>query len=399
MSQSTGADKEFLPISYSVPSGSVAAVKDQSSQVTILSPRIAVDLAPLSDAGHAFQVLALAYTPDFVFYHSAPSESYVGQRFATAIKSRKENFSFDLDNGFTYIDGSELGAFYPGSLYNAYGVAGPRERRQQIQDRSVVTFQYDKENWFVRPTASLLYYDLMTKLENLPGYQNYADRYDMNGGADVGYRIGPHLAMTAGYRYGHQFQEQFSFSPYSSSSDYQRVLLGTEGKPWKWLEIRVQGGPDFRTYPEDSSKHITPIEDKRPITYYGEACLTAAITTNNVISFKYKQFRWVSSLGKIPYFDSAYDLCYRRRLSNKVVFDLKGKILSSDYTIGNLATCLRDDWEYSTSPSLSYNFNAHFSFTLAYCLNLGRNAQEGIANPQTREYNRDLFSVGASVKF
>ena len=85
---------------------------------------------------------------------------------------------------------------------------------------------------FIRPTASLLYYDMMTQLHDVTGYLNYASRYDVNVVADFGYRVKAQLPITLGYRYGHQYQEQFSFSPYSWSSDYQRALLGIEGNPW-----------------------------------------------------------------------------------------------------------------------------------------------------------------------
>jgi hypothetical protein len=60
---------------------------------------------------------------------------------------------------------------------------------------------------------------MMTKLLDVTGYQNYVDRYDVNGGADFGYRVEPQLAVTLGYRYGHQYQEQLSFSPFSSPSN------------------------------------------------------------------------------------------------------------------------------------------------------------------------------------
>jgi hypothetical protein len=43
--------------------------------------------------------------------------------------------------------------------------------------------------------------------------------------------------------------------------------------------------------------------------------------------------------------------------------------------------------------------NSHASISLAYALNLGRNAQDGITLPQTREYDQQLVSVGVQYKF
>ena len=50
-------------------------------------------------------------------------------------------------------------------------------------------------------------------------------------------------------------------------------------------------------------------------------------------------------------------------------------------------------------PSLTFALNAHTSVNFAYSLDLGQNAQDGVVNPQTREYHRELFSLGALLKF
>jgi hypothetical protein len=395
----SGASQKFLPPSFTLPKGSIAALKDRSSWVTAISPRAGVNFAPLLEGQQILQTLSLIYAPDFTVYHNQSSESYDAQRFGAAIKGTADTFSFSVDNTFTYIDGSKFGPTYPGGFVSAYSTAADRERRDQIQDRGTIAFQYDSPDWFVRPTAAILFYDLGTKQFNIPGYQNYSDRYDVNGGADFGYRIKPGLAVTTGYRYGCQYQQQFRFSPYSSSSDYHRVLPGIEGKPVKWLDVKIQGGPDFRNYRANSASHITPVSDKNLITYYGEASLSATVSPNDVLAFKYKQWQWVSSCGKIPYFDSTYDLSYHRNVTSKLGLDLTGRFLSSDYTSGNISISRRDDRQYTFAASLNYAFNSHVNASFTYALNLGRNAQDGITNPQTREFDQQLISIGAQYKF
>ncbi|HYG34267.1 MAG TPA: hypothetical protein VEC99_05760, partial [Clostridia bacterium] len=343
----SGVESRFLPATYPVPEGSAVALKERSSWVTTVSPKVGFNFAPLLGSQHAISVLSLGYAPDFAIYHDEDSESYNAHRLAQTIKLKSGDFSLSLDNGFNYIDGSDVGPTYPGGLLNALATAAPRERREQFQDRGKVSLQYDINKWFVRPTASLLYFDLRTVQQNVAGYQNYADRYDVNGGADVGYRVNPNLALTLGYRYGHQYQEQYSFSPYSSPSDYNRVLLGVEGKPLKWLKLELQGGPDFRSYAPDSAAHLTPVNDKDPVKYYGEASVTAEVSAKDTLAFKYRQFQWVSSTGRIPYFDSLYDLNYRHKFTPKFTMDLGARLLTWDYSSGNLVpTNRRDDWQY-----------------------------------------------------
>lgn len=395
----SGVDPKYLPASYTVPPGGVAALENRYSWVTTVSPKIGINFVPLLGSQTVLQTLSFAYAPDFVIYHDALTENYDAHRFVTLAKGRAGDFSFNLDEKLAYIDGSKVAPTYPGALLNAYSTVAPRERREQVQDRTTITFQYDWDNWFIRPTASLLDYDMMTELHNITGYQNYADRYDINGGPDFGYKINRQLAVILGYRYGYQHQQQFSFSPYSSSSDYQRVLLGIEGKPWSWLEVKLQGGPDFRDYQGDSAGHITPVNNLHMVTYYGEASLTATITPKDAVTFKYKQWQWVSSTGKVPYFDSTYDLSYHRKLTDQFGWDLGGKILSSDYRSGNLTACHRDDWNYSVSTGLSYAFNNHCNINLTYAFDLGQNELNGITNPETRSFNHQLISLGGLVKF
>jgi hypothetical protein len=395
----SGVDQKYLPASYNVPAGSVAALKDLGSWVTTVSPKIGFNFAPLLGDERVLQTLALTYAPDFAIYHDQASESYDAHRFVTAIKGGTGGLACGVDDTFTYVHGSDYGPTYPGGFVSAYNTAADRERREQIQNRANITIQYDCNQWFIRPTTSWLYYDFMTRQINVTGYQNYSDRYDINGGADAGYKTLSKLAVTLGYRYGHQYQQQFSFSPYSSSSDYQRVLVGLEGSPWKWLTLKIQGGPDFRDYAGDTATHITPVTDKHKITYYGESLVTATITSKDTLAFKYKQWQWVSSTGKIPYFESCYDLSYHRKLTQELGLDLGGRLLSSDYNSGNLPMCKRDDWQYTVSAGVGYAFNPHLNVNLAYSLDLGRNEEAGVVNAPTREYNHQLVSLGAQYKF
>ena len=380
------------------PAGSVVALKNCYSWITTVSPKVGVNFSPAIDATN-LSALSLAYAPDVAVYHDQTSESYTAHRVLASVKAKMDPATFSADNIFTYIDGNGMGPFYPGNLYSAFATTADRERRRQIQERANVSVQFDQEKWFVRPTTSLLYYNLMTEQLNVPGYQNYCDRYDVNGGADFGYKTTPQLALTLGYRYGHQYQQQYSFSPYSSSSDYQRVLVGIEGNPWKWLSLKIQGGPDFRSYQGDSDTHTTPVNDLHPVTYFCEALITATFAPDNTLTFKNKSWQWVSGSGKVPYFDSAYELSWHRKLMDKLTLDLGERILDWNFSSGNLPACKREDLQFTTTAGLNYAINSHINVTLAGVLNWGRNAESNIANPGARQFNQQLISLGTQWKF
>jgi len=382
------------------------AASEKHSWISTVAPTLGVNLAPLFGDASVIKTLALGYSPEVNIFHNAPSENYTAHRFNQTLKVKADDFSVSLENGLNYIDGSDKAPSYAvgeDSQRSAYATALPRERREQIQDRAKIAIQYDQPQWFARLAGSLLAYDLMTELKNpsdFTGYQNYASRYDVNGGVDFGYKVMSDFAVTLGYRYGHQYQQQFPSSidttdRYTSTSDYQRVLLGVEGSPWKWLTLAAQAGPDFRDYNVNA-----PVPDRNTTTFYGEASATANISDNDKLSLRYKEWRWVSSTGKVPINESLYELGYKRKLTSQLAWDLTGRIQSSDYSPGDAgSTSLRNDYLYTLSTGLTFAVNRNLSFNAAYNLDLARNDKTDAAYAPYREYNRDLVSLSTTFKW
>ena len=397
-------------------------LKPQASWISSVSPKIGFNFAPLLGDQKTLQTLSLSYTPDFVCFHEATAESYNAHRVGTVIKVETGPVLFKLDNAFLYNDGNTASPLYALNQFsgasanqndkfrNFFAQGTTRERRDQIQDRTAVSLQYKWDKIFIRPTASLLYYDLNTDWQNstfapYKGYQNWPDRYDVNGGADLGYFLAPKLAATVGYRYGHQYQQQLpaviDADYHFSSSDYQRILLGLEGSPWKWLNVKLAGGPDFRSY-----NSLAPVNDFHPIKYYGEAVMIATLTTNQTLTFNYKQWQWVSATGKVPYFDSLFALTYHWNATKQLGLDLGGRIQEADFTSGNettgSASSLRDDRQYTLSAGLSYALTANFYVNLNYAYDLGKNVLPNLpANlePDYREFSHNLVSLGLGYRF
>jgi hypothetical protein len=399
-------------------------LQPQGSWISTISPKIGFNFAPLLGGNAPFQALSLSYAPDFVFFHQAPSQDYDAHKFGAAIKGAVDNFSFSLDDAFLYNDGNKEAPIYalnqltgPGANQNDkyrdhYAYVAARERLDQIQERETTVLQYDWDRAFVRAADSLLDYNLNSAFHNSStapylGYQNFVDRSDVNGGVDFGYKVTTNVALTLGYRYGSQFQQQFAPSITSdytnySSSTYQRVLFGVEGQPWNWLLIKMDGGPDFRDYNPN-----TPIADLHPTKYYGEASLTATLTTNQNLTFKYKQWEWVGSTGFVPIFESSYDLSYHWKASKRLAFDLDTRIQEYDATGGNdVATgtdpSLRADRLYTISPSATYAFTPQLSACLTYTFNAGNNELYTLpaANQAAyRNFTEQIISLGLLYKF
>jgi len=379
-------------------------MKAQASLVSTVSAKLGLNFARLLEESSPFQILSFVYTPEYDIYHNAPDETYSGHRVTDVIKGNSGDFSFNVENCFYYVDGSDIAPTYEGDDKYRSGFASvvAKERREQIQERTKAVLQYDFNPFFIRPTASLLYYDMMTKLSPTAGYQNYPSRYDVNGGLDFGYHLNDDVAVTLGYRYGHQYQQMLPVdidaTQRASGSDYQRLLLGLEGKPWHWLTVCALAGPDFRNY--DSTAAVA---DDNMITYYAEASATAQIDANDSLSLKYKQWQWVAYTGRVPYFDSNYELTYHRILTDRLSFDLGGRIAEYDFTSGSdpvKGSNERNDFLYSIVPSVTFAVTRNFSVTAAGSIDFGRNAQDNApGGAQYREFDHDIASLAATYKF
>ncbi len=386
------------------------------SWITSVSAKVGVDFAPLLGADSPYKALTLVYAPDFNTYHNTPQESYNAQRVFDVIRMADENFSLIATNYFLYNDGSTVAPTYAlnqasntnDRFRNFYAFAMPRERRNQIQDRALVAMQYDSDNMFVRPTASLLYYNMNTVFHNAGvapfiGYQNWPDRSDVNGGLDWGYRVTPSLAIIAGYRYGYQYQQQFPENISSadrsySSNHYQRALIGLEGKLWSWLSIRAVAGPDFRDYNPNA-----PVDDSHPIYPFVEGTITATITPNQSLSFYTKEWQWVSSAGLVPYYDSTYALTYHWKATRQLGLDLGGKILNANFLDGDdvigTQPSKRNDIEYGITAGATYAFTPNLSANLTYGFNAGRNLLNNAIEEAYRNFNENVVSLGVQFKF
>ena len=393
-----GADRGFYPLS--IPEGDVAT-KNQSSWVTTISPKLGIDLVPLLGKPDALKLFTLGYAPDCVIFHDTPSETYSSHRFTTAIKGGIAPVTVSLDNAFTYIDGSHQGLLYPGGA-SSYTNGTVRERRDQWQERTKACVKIDLGTVFIRPTVSLLYYDLATDFQNSSIYTNYVDRYDINGGADLGYNLTKETALTLGYRYGHQYQQTWPFDAdqITSTNDYQRVLFGVEGSPVKWLKVEATAGPQFTTYtdnrPFNGGVKANGRVDRNASNVYGEASVTVTPTASDALVFKYKRWNWVSSTGKNVYVDSLYDLSYRHQITKALQLELGARAGQADYN----PSAYRDDWDFTPSGGLRYAVTANLSVDASYTHDRGHNEQVvGVPFPSTREFNRNVVSSGVQWKF
>jgi hypothetical protein len=393
----------------------------EGSWVDVLSLKLGVDLAPWLAAPGPIQTFALIYQPDRVVYSQAASESFTVHRLNTVLKGKTGDLSFSLDNAFLYNDGNKLaetyalnqlsgaGADQDDKYRNSLAHAAPRERRNQIQDRYTAFLQWDTPHLFIRPISQFNDIDLRTDLFNTSkapylGYQDYVGRYDINAGADLGFKVAPGWALTVGYRDGYQHQDQFAQAINSdrhfSSNHYQRLLFGVEAR-LSWLNLRLVGGPDFRDFNPQ-----TPIDHLRTTRFFGEASATATLAPGHSLIVAYRDYIFTSSTGLIPYEEYTYSLTYRWAVSKQLGLEVGGKHFEHNYTIGNdtagSGPSLRLDYDDEGLATVSYAVTAHLGSSLSYSYDVGRNGLGSLPAkyaPSYRDFNEGVLSFGLQYKF
>lgn len=365
---------------------------NRPSYVTGIAPKLALDLAPLlkgSDPDFDLKHLNLAYTPEIIRFHDQPGENHDIHRVATGLEASWASFSIKADNLLSLVDGSHETPQYTGRSSIAIGLI--RERRDQIQDRMNLQLRYDGGGWFLRPAASFVYYDLQTDLRVATGanagWQNYADRYDLNGGVDAGFEVLPGFFLISGYRHGRQHQGNLFAASSNSSNDYDRLLFGWEGKPLPWLKTQFQAGPDFRSY----GKEVPAGHETDKNFFYLDGSLTADCGSGDSITLKARQSEGVSGSGINSYQETSFGVVHKHKWNASVETGTELKWLRADYDDPSSM----NDTLYTLHEDLAWKINKHFTLSADYSFSQSQDMTEN-ANASLREYAN--HQVGISLK-
>lgn len=262
---------------YGVRQGALA---NQSSMVFGVEPTLTTTYR---------ERLRLQYSARAETYTSAHSEDNIRHNLGLRLNGGEDAWRYSLQSTQTRVQGSGEALIYD-SGRNAYGTVYPRERRNQWQNRSSYSVEWRPAETFVRSRGRLLYYDLDTRTDNTPGYQNYLNRYDLNGGFDVGRElevIGGDLYFAVRHGYTHQGNQGPTES--TRSNHYERYFVGWEGR---LLEERLRGVIEagFGTHRYNNG----PADTRLTRPYY-RIELSWQVDETNRLRLEASEWQWVSS--------------------------------------------------------------------------------------------------------
>jgi len=183
-------------------------------------------------------------------FWDASDEDNVRHQLAAGFKRSFDTVSVNAATEFAQVQGEDQGSVYglmPGK--SSFTTLAPRERRDQLQNKTDLALRHDSGQNFVRGVGKLLYWDMQTHA--FTGGENYRDRYDLNGGADIGRALsagGPEYYL--GYRRGYFYHDTDAVpaTTANATNQYHRFLVGMDGKVTANLKLAAQLGWTVHDY-------------------------------------------------------------------------------------------------------------------------------------------------------
>jgi hypothetical protein len=372
---------------------------NKGSMVTTLTPKVGLDYKP----GAAFN-LSAAYSPEIALYTSAEDEDYVTHRGTLNFNGQVDQTAWELLNTATYIQGSRQGPTFarPDDI-PAIGGIPLRDRRAAFIFRNGFRLTQTVGDWFFRPVASAYIHDFQTDQHYQASktqfsYENYVDRQEISGGLDVGYDVGRKTFLVAGYRYGRQ--DQFTLpgaggttlhSTYGNA--FHRILLGVEGSPASWLKLAVLAGPDIRRFDSGTPAGF----NRNNMLVYWDASATVLPDQCDTLTLKSTRYEQPAFSSFSMYQDIKTDLAWRHKFNDQFSAQIGFTLYIGDWQ----QPVNRDDWIYTPSAALDYNFNKHLSTELSYSYDWVDSKVPASVEPLTdsHEFTRHLVSLAVKYTF
>lgn len=353
------------------------------------------------DAGTVSAALSAAYVPstpsgstvrfgyagETVRFDGWGSENFTTHRVSVAGQRTAGDTSFSVDGAALYVDGNRQTPLADGAA-NANATALWRERREQLQHRLKVQLQTGLGAYFLRASAALLDYDYRTVVA--AGRVAFADRRDLGGGLDCGWKPNARGAWYAGLRAGRQTQDTVPLpgGTFEYSNRYQRVILGWEGKPAQNTTLSFAAGPDFRKYTGNIDPRVFSGTERA--TLWCEGSFATKLTPALALTAKTSRLYWLSSTGKSAYLDLCAETGLNWTLAGGSSLRCSVKAQRSDYF-----PTVRDDWQAFFNLGATWKLSGRTSLLVDGQLHRGWNE---LGTCVDRRFSRVVGSFGTAIK-
>jgi hypothetical protein len=367
-------------------SGTSAAILGSEETLTYAA---AVNLSlALSAVTPAKPSLKLTYAGEAVRFDRWSGENFATNRFGASGQFTVGVWKFTGEGSSLYVDGSKETLLAVPSV-NANAISLWRERRRQWQHRLKLQSQAEFGAVVVRGTGTLLAYDYQTQV--VAGRFAFADRSDIQGALDLGWRQSPDSLWLAGVRAGQQEQAIIPLPncAFDYSNTYHRLVAGWEGKPVANTTVTLAAGPDFRHYSGAIDSRVF-LGGRDRTSFWCEGGFVAKPIPTLTLTGKVARMDWLSSTGKSAYVDSNAETAAVWTLSPAWTARLLAKVHRCEYF-----PLVRDDWESFLGAGATLKLSARTQLTMDF---LRHNAWNNLAGVPEREFQRLVLILGATLK-
>jgi len=325
----------------------------------------------------------LTYTANGHLYSSESEEDNIRHTLLLGLRNIP---GLRLETAQTYVQGSRDAVIYDEGR-NAFAAVAPRERRSQWQNRTAFSYTLGEERYFARWDAHLLYYNLHTiRKPDVPGYQNWVNRYDFNTGPDAGMRWQDH-EIYLGYRRGHQNQGRQGGQTTDRSNDYNRFLVGWKGEVIP--SVSLDGSVGFTHIRYTDSQSIGPSEKTIP---YLDAGIRMSITEKDQVRISGSVRNWVGSTGWVSSVYQQYQGRYIRHWSD---------VLRTELVLGAFGLTYdgipRDDWMFFLETNFFLTSWQDWEWSLRFRQEEGRDLDH--TGQCSRDFSRSVGGIFLSRLF
>jgi hypothetical protein len=325
-------------------------------------------------------------------FWNASDEDNVKHQLTAGYKHAFDALSVTGATEFAQVQGDDQGNVYGVTNKSTFTTPAPRERRDQLQNKTDLAVRYDLGQNFVRGVGKLQYWDMQTHA--VTGGENYRDRYDLNAGADFGRSFakdGPEYYL--GYRRGYFYQDTdgTTTTTASATNQYNRFLAGVDGKVTPSLKLASQLGWTVNEYTSSYGG-----ADKSLEGLYQDVTATWKAAANDELQLKTAMARTVSSTSAASVLASTYQLGWKHNFSKQWTSTLTGRLSKNNYD----GTTDRSDVLYTGIAALTWNSSATLAWTLSvtqeFAKNIRTNVTESFSDQAAFEHT--LVSAGVTWK-
>lgn len=327
--------------------------------------------------------LFLSYTGDLALFIDESGEDNLRH---TLVLRLSEPERFTARTAMTRVQGPRDAVEFADGR-NAWATTLVRERRDQWQNRTSLQGMLRQGDFYARPVASLVYFDLDSRVRGgVPGYDNWINRYDLQGGFDLGRELEAG-EVYLGLRRGRQHQGDQGGRPSSRSNNYHRVFLGFSGEPVAALTLDAEVGPSFHRYDDPASVGPSSID-----AWYVSARARAGLSARDTVSAGASMSKAVASTGLLSSESRSFSADYVRRFAEGGSVRIHGGARGLVYDGRPIK-----DWMFTGGVALAWPLSQNLDFGLDFLYEEGRDR----APPRNaaREFTRSTVSAGMEYRF